>query len=204
MTKHEYSYSNTHNNEADAFKHAFMQAYLMIVHPKHPAKLFGDYHEYVEGYKNDKRENNMDLWNNAIGREVVNNIKAVFGNDYNNYSQEELLDIAADSICKRMKKGDLITNPYEDKRQFKNMEKERIQDKDRVFYDGEYWENMDEDERRRYSEHYANYKTKIKGNFPSKAELDTKTFLGEYIHVNNYTRADGTKVSGYYRRRVAY
>jgi len=24
MTKHEYSYSNTHNNEADAFKHAYM------------------------------------------------------------------------------------------------------------------------------------------------------------------------------------
>ena len=24
MTMHEYSYSNTHNNEADAFKHAYM------------------------------------------------------------------------------------------------------------------------------------------------------------------------------------
>ncbi len=27
----------THNNEADAFKHAFMQAYLLIMHSFYPA-----------------------------------------------------------------------------------------------------------------------------------------------------------------------
>ena len=30
------------------------------------------------------------------------------------------------------------------------------------------------------------------------------TLRGDYIYVNNYTRSDGTKVNGYYRRRAKY
>ena len=80
------------------------------------------------------------------------------------------------------------------------MEKERLRDEDRVFYEDEYWDDMDADERLRFKEHYAKYKTRIQGKFPSKSELNMKTFLGELIYVNNYVRSDGTKVSGYYRR----
>ena len=94
----------THNNEADAFKHAFMQAYLMIVHPNHPAKLYGDYHEYIEGMNYDRRENNMDLWNNSIGREIVHDLKCYLGDRYKKYSKEELLDMAAELICDRIQK----------------------------------------------------------------------------------------------------
>lgn len=194
----------THNNEADAFKHAFMQAYLMIVHPTHYAKGFGDYHEYIEGMKYDKRENNMDLWNNSIGREIIHNIKCYFGSQYKNLSQEQLLDLASEQICKKMEKGELITDPFNDKRQYKNMEKERLKDEDRVFYEDEYWDDMDYDERLRFKEHYANYKTRIQGKFPSKSVLQAGTLTGDYIYVDNYTRADGTKVNGYYRRRVKY
>ena len=104
----------------------------------------------------------------------------------------------------KMENGELITNPYKDKRQYKNMEKERLKDEDRVFYEDEYWDDMDDDERLRFKGHYANYKTKIKGKFPSKAELQAKTLKGDYIYVNNYTRSDGTKVNGYYRRRIKY
>ena len=194
----------THNNDADAFKHAFMQAYLMMANPKNFAKIIGDYHEYIEGWNYDKRENNMDLWNNAIGREVVHNIKSILGRDYEKYSTKELLDMAANQICQKMQKGELITNPFKDKRQYKNMEKERLKDSDRVFYDGEYWDDMDEDERRRYSDHYTNYKNQHQKGMPSKAELQARALVGDLIYVNNYTRADGTKVNGYYRRRVTY
>ena len=38
------------------------------------------------------------------------------------------------------------------------------------------------------------------GEFPSKSELDRRVRFGELIYVENYTRSDGTKVSGYYRR----
>ena len=34
---------------------------------------------------------------------------------------------------------------------------------------------------------------------PAKEELDKKISSGELVHVDNYTRSDGTKVSGYYR-----
>ena len=35
--------------------------------------------------------------------------------------------------------------------------------------------------------------------FPTKEELDKRTWIGELIYVEDYTRSDGTKVSGYYR-----
>lgn len=34
---------------------------------------------------------------------------------------------------------------------------------------------------------------------PRKAEVDKRTRIGELIYVKEYTRSDGTKVSGYYR-----
>ncbi|MBR6127981.1 hypothetical protein IKQ21_09885 [bacterium] len=63
---------------------------------------------------------------------------------------------------------------------------------------------MDDDERLRYSAHYTNYKNQHQKGMPSKAELQARVFVGDLIYVNNYTRADGTKVNGYYRRRVKY
>jgi hypothetical protein len=35
--------------------------------------------------------------------------------------------------------------------------------------------------------------------FPSKKELNKRVRIGELIYVEEYTRSDGTKVSGYYR-----
>ena len=38
------------------------------------------------------------------------------------------------------------------------------------------------------------------GTMPTKEELDKRVHVGELIYVEEYTRSDGTKVSGYYRR----
>ena len=38
-----------------------------------------------------------------------------------------------------------------------------------------------------------------KSPMPTKAEVDKRTRIGELIYVEEYTRSDGTKVSGYYR-----
>lgn len=35
---------------------------------------------------------------------------------------------------------------------------------------------------------------------PTKEELDKRVYIGNLIYVEDYTRSDGTKVSGYYRR----
>lgn len=38
------------------------------------------------------------------------------------------------------------------------------------------------------------------GGLPTKEDLDARCMTGELIYVENYTRSDGTKVSGYYRK----
>ena len=144
-------------------------------------------------------ERNMDLWNNQIGREVAAEIRRTL-DPFQFYDEKFLSEIATEKIIEKMERGEVITDPQNDKRKFENFEKERLKDSDRVFYEDEYWDNMNEDERRRYSTHYTNYKNRIKSKFPTKAELQEKTLKGELIYVENYTRSDGTKVSGYYRR----
>lgn len=102
------------NNEADAFKHTFMQADLSLKLNVGLSKLAGDYHE-LEGELNHqpKGEKNMDLWNNEIGREISREIRK----EYNrievikHINSGKMDDIIADKIMKRMKKGELITHP---------------------------------------------------------------------------------------------
>jgi len=109
----------THNNEADAFKHAFMQAYLTLRFDRNISQMLGDFHE-METPTAPKSERNMDLWNNSIGREIGNEIKSLIGKDIKYYTNDELNDMAAAKIIKRMKAGDLITS-INDKRDFKNI-----------------------------------------------------------------------------------
>ncbi len=199
MTKHVYSYSNTHNNAADAFKHVYSSWYLSYYYGQTVAKWLGNMHEN-ETPNAPFEERNMDLWNNQIGRELTIEIRKHYGNKIKNMSKEELSEFVSDLINEKMEQGELITNPKTDKRKYSNMEKERLRDEDRVFYEDEYWDDMDEDERKRFSTHYVNYKNATQNKFPSKADLDAKVNKGDLIYVNNYTRADGTKVSGYYRR----
>lgn len=137
---------NTHNNEADAFKHAFMQAYTTICTFRGWAIAGGNYHEYIEGKNDPIKERNMDLWNNSIGREVAYDLKNILGTKYNSYSVDELSDRASDMIIEKMDNGELITNP-KDKRKYSKMQYDRLQDKDRVFYNGELYDGMDEEER---------------------------------------------------------
>ena len=103
------------NNEADAFKHTFMQADLALKSTVGLSKLAGDIHEW-QGDKNNHQpagEKNMDLWNNEIGREISKEIRR----EYNrievikHINSGKMDDIIADKIMKRMKKGELITHP---------------------------------------------------------------------------------------------
>lgn len=48
---------------------------------------------------------------------------------------------------------------------------------------------------------YMDYIVDNNWEVPSVKNLDKKVQSGELIYVDNYTRSDGTKVNGYYRRR---
>ena len=58
---------------------------------------------------------------------------------------------------------------------------------------------MSKDEFER-NENFINQQLKL-GNIMSKAQADEKVKTGDLIWVNSYTRDDGTKVCGYYRKK---
>ena len=108
----------TWNNEADAFKHAYMQAQLSLWAGKHISKTLGDFHEF-QGNKTmgqSKEEYNMDNWNNEQGREIAREIIQQYG-VLSTIPSQKINDRIAEKVVKRMKEGKLITG-LEDPRKF--------------------------------------------------------------------------------------
>ena len=202
MTQKEGAYSNTHNNEADAFKHAYMSWFLSYWKDDLTAKQLGDMHE-DETPNAPAYERNMDLWNNAIGREIAYEMKLQLGNDYDLFGVEWPIQTAKRKIWEKMQQGELITNPFTDRRKFENMELERLTENDRVYSNDEF-RNFDEKIKEVYSGKYMDYIIDNNWEVPSVKNLDKKVQSGELIYVDNYTRSDGTKVNGYYRRKPYY
>ncbi len=102
----------TWNNEADAFKHAYMQAQLSLWTGKHISKTLGDFHEF-QGNKTmgqSKEEYNMDNWNNEQGREIAREIIQQYG-VLSTIPSQNINDVIAEKVVKRMKEGKLILSP---------------------------------------------------------------------------------------------
>lgn len=212
---------DTWNNEADAFKHAYMQAVAQFNWGGFISGFGGYYHE-IEGLKNNQpiAEANMDLWNNEIGREIGQNIrKFTRGKLKSEYPKEVIENMIAEEIIRRMKNGDLITNPkdsrsylnkklkiYEIKNLIKKFEnftgyaanlKNKIL-KDKIFTSEEIG-NMSNDEFEDCEEFIDNQLKSF--GIPNKFQADQEVKAGNLIWVNPYIREDGTEVSGYYRRK---
>ena len=90
-----------------------MQAQLALWTGKHLAKVSGDYHEW-QGKKlnhQDKKEEMMDKWNNAQGREIAKEIIEEYGLKSTIPFNKKINDILAEKIIKRMNEGKLILSP---------------------------------------------------------------------------------------------
>lgn len=101
------------NNESDAFRHAYMQAYLTLRYSDFVAEQLGNYHER-DGNKNnnqDKAEETMDQHNNKIGREIGNEIRREQGGSKPDPDQDEIKEIIARKVAERMQSGKLILDP---------------------------------------------------------------------------------------------
>ena len=111
---------DTWNNEADAFKHTFMQARLTVQYNNSMAKAAGNFHEIDGNLRKGqtKGEENMDLWNNNIGRQIGKEIREEMDHERKIYTKEEVDDLIAAKVMQRMRNGDLITHP-DDPRKFK-------------------------------------------------------------------------------------
>ena len=112
----------THNNEADAFKHTFMQADIALKSNLGISKAFGDKHEDDGNKKQGQlpEEENMDKWNNRVGREIADEIAKEINNPIKLKIMAhtgQLDGLIAQKVMDRMKKGKLITN-LNDNRKF--------------------------------------------------------------------------------------
>lgn len=65
------------DDEIDAFRHAYMQAYITAAHSKETAKFIGDLYEKSGDWNESQtpKQRNMDLWNNEIGRQIGEEVK---------------------------------------------------------------------------------------------------------------------------------
>lgn len=106
----------TWNNEADAFKHAFMQAILSRRYNDFISNSAGLYHEF-ENLKsnNPKDETNMDLWNNNVGREIAKDVEKEIKLLKGPITETQIEDMYAKKIMEKMKSGDLITTPKDER-----------------------------------------------------------------------------------------
>ncbi|RPB03962.1 hypothetical protein L873DRAFT_1799943 [Choiromyces venosus 120613-1] len=74
-----------HNGKGDAFRHCYWCARMTIDMGKDVAKIFGDLHE--EGDDNPAAERDMDLTNNATGRQYGEEAKRGGGSDGDKYAR---------------------------------------------------------------------------------------------------------------------
>jgi hypothetical protein len=98
--------NSAHNGEWDAFRHAYTSAAMTQDYGEYIANLAGIANELRGDLTHDQpsEEKNMDLWNNAKGREIG--------------LEDGSLDDMADKVFEALQNGDLITDPYNDDRQY--------------------------------------------------------------------------------------
>ncbi len=169
----------TWNNEADAFKHAYMSWFLSWYQGDKVSKKLGDLHEKETPNAPDS-ERNMDLWNNAIGRKIAYEMKWRVGDDYELLGDEWASETASRMIWEKMQQGELITDPYNDKRKFENMEFERLKESDKVFSQDEF-KNFDEKMKSLRMNSYMDYVINNDWEVPSKSNLDKHVQSGNLI-----------------------
>ena len=186
--------NDTWNNEADAFKHAFGSADLALKTTIPVSKFIGDIHE-KQNPNNPSGEENMDKWNNRVGRLIAKEIKKEYKDRLKQMTEEEIEDVIAKKVMQRMKLGKLIISPN-DKRKFTGFASDIPEDK---IFTAEEIGNMTNEEFEE-SEDLIYEQLKNYG-IPKNFEAEEKARMGELIWVSSYTRDDGTEVRGYYRRK---
>jgi len=205
----------TWNNEADAFKHAFMQAVGSLKYSTPIAQFMAWRHEQNGNRDNGqpRGEENMDNWNNRAGRDIAEEVKRIKDNFGGKLSEKQIYDIVAAKVVERMRKGHLITHPS-DKRKYKDYDKlmkkggdtgfaANVMDdkrtREKIYYSLEDVRKMSTDEFLDV-EHIINRQME-EGTMQNKQYFDALVQAGDLIWVDEYIKSDGTIVSGHYRAK---
>lgn len=91
------------NNDVDALRHAYVSGVYTIEYNESVADILGRLNELINisSGANREAEENMDLWNNAVGRKYGKKSK----------DREELIK----ALMKALKNGELIVDPSDDR-----------------------------------------------------------------------------------------
>ncbi|MBR1680862.1 hypothetical protein IJ707_03625 [bacterium] len=182
-----------------------MEATLQFENGFVKSMLYGFGHELEGAFQGQPSgEMNMDLWNNAIGREIGRKIEhTVMLKKKSDYPMEKIEDMIAEEIVKRMKKGDLITNPNDKRSYTKKLMGSKtgfaVDIPENKIFTAEEIGEMSSDEYEKY-EAYIDNQLKEFG-IPRNYQANEEVAKGSMIWVDSYKRDDGTKVKGYYRRK---
>ncbi|MGN0031742.1 MAG: DUF6973 domain-containing protein [Candidatus Gastranaerophilaceae bacterium] len=221
------------NVEGDAFKHAFMGADMALNLGQIPSLVIGIYHEN-ETPNNPSGEWNMDSWNNQQGREIAKEIQKEYGKVFSKLPQKQQDDIIAEKIMQKMKAGQLITNPSDNRKFNGFFEKvfnntadlsgkttgqaapinqqnsvlfgytNPLTGNNRIFTREEVG-TMTPDEFAKYEKEIDAQIKAFGGTMPTNGDLQREAMTGGgVVYVNSYTRSDGTKVNGYYRSKPRF
>ena len=188
--------NNAHNNEADAFRHAYMQSILAYRYTKSLGEKISNLHEWQGHWQGQNpKEANMDMWNNHQGQEIYDEICKEYPN-FKNLSEEHRKDIIARKVVQRMKSGKLITTPN-DKRKYTGFATDIPDGK---IFTAEEIGKLSTDEFSKY-ENYIDNQLETTYGVPRNYQAQQDVVNGVLIWVDKYKRDDGTEVSGYYRRK---
>ena len=182
------------DDEIDAFRHAYMQAYITANSGQDKAKFLGDAYEKIGDFLHTQPvgERNMDMWNNAIGREIGEEVKNEISHFRDITTQQMFEDMIAEKIYNRIKSGEMITSPKD------------IRDFNSSPYNGRIYTR--EEIGAMSPEEYGMNRILIdkafsKGDVMSEYDVKNAVRSGGAVYVNGYKRSDGAQVKGYYRRK---
>lgn len=133
------------------------------------AKTAGNIHELDGNLRKgqSKGEENMDLWNNNVGRQIGKEIREEMNSQRKLYTKDEIDDKIAEKVMQRMRNGDLITH-LDDPRKYKTPT-EKFNDEIR-----EKWRNLRQSKNSRIQNRTNNRKN-------SSASGTTK---GKWVTIN--------------------
>ncbi|MBS4760293.1 MAG: hypothetical protein KHX03_06310 [Clostridium sp.] len=100
------------DDETDAFRHAFASSDISIRKAELLANAGGLANEIFDALvmEQTNERQNMDLYNNSVGRDVAKEIKKEYGNNiHKNINDDTLNDLIAEKIYKKMKSNQMIT-----------------------------------------------------------------------------------------------
>ena len=193
-----FNQSNTygHNDELDAFRTGYKQAFISYFYGEKVAEKLSEAESSIDTEFNNEtlRETSMKMWNGRVGREVAQKItKQTKGK---NYTKEQIKAAIAYEIGQNIYNGKMMTS-LSDTRKYDEFED--------VYFDKSDEENNVQNpkavlEGSVKQDEYIDKRNTV-NNTPQEQQVEyVKTPCVGTVNVPPYTRKDGTEVDGYTRK----